>query len=236
MDDNPYSAPQGDLPDQPTPTLVLRLTIRQMVLWALCSGFVAWRGSPPSTIEQFFGITIKGGMLAGSVTVIYTCTRFSSWSRTQPGHWFALVGAWEYVEMIAVTPICKSLLPIRVEYIYCIAFIGMAAILMVGAILGRWEWYWQLAISLHALDEMSSTAWRLAQEWWGWPGIAEFIRNTATPAIGVAAVLVLLASIGLDLYRKRYRDWLHWCGIAWFLYKWHWQVRAYVIPHFFPPE
>jgi hypothetical protein len=107
----------------------------------------------------------------------------------------------------------------------------MAAIYVVGATLGRWEWYWRLAVALLALDMISSTGWRLAQEWWGWPGTAEFIRNKATPAIAIAAVLMTLVSIGVDLYRKRYRDWMHWCGVIWFLFTWYGLARAYLIPY-----
>jgi hypothetical protein len=124
----------------------------------------------------------------------------------------------------------------RAEYVYCIAFLGIAAIFIVGAIMGRWEWYWRLAISLHALEAKSSAARRLAQEWWGYAGAAEFIREFATPGIGVATVLFTLASIGIDLYRKRNRDWLHWVGISWCAFKWYAQIRAYVIPYFFSPQ
>jgi hypothetical protein len=211
-----------------------RLTIRHLLLWAVCSGLLASRATVPASLAVSLAVTIYGGCIAVSVIVIYTCVRNSLWTRTQPGHWFAFVGAWEMVDQIVVTPACLSFLPLRAEYVYSFAFIGMAAIFAVGAIMGRWEWYWRLAIALHSLEAMSSAAWRLAQEWWGYPGASEFIREKATPAIGVATVLVTLASIGIDLYRKRHRDWLHWVGIVWFSFKWYGQIRAYVIPFFFP--
>jgi hypothetical protein len=211
-----------------------RLTIWHLVLWTAVSGLMASRASSSANVYSYLWFVIRGGCITVSAILIYACVRHSLWSHTQPGHWFAIVCAWEYLDMVAVEPICQAILPLRPEYIYCIAFIGMAALYAVGAALGRWESYWTLAISLLALDMISSTGWRLAQEWWGWAGAAEFIRNKATPTIAVAAVLVTLASIAMDLYRQQYRDWLHWCGIAYFLLTWYGLARAYAIPYVFP--
>jgi hypothetical protein len=213
-----------------------RLHTGHLLAWVTISSFLALQGSAYSNFLSGLWVMVRGGCFIVSAIVVYQCTRHSIWTRTEPGHWFAFVCVWEYLDMVAVEPICHALLPIRREYIYCIAFIGMAAIYIVGAIVGRWQWYWTLAMSLLGLDQISSTGWRLAQEWWGYAGVAEFIREKATPTIAVCAVLATLASIGIDLFRKQYRDWLHWCGIAYFLLEWYGFARAYAIPYLFPPQ
>lgn len=208
-----------------------RLTIWHLLMWTAVSGGVAARVSVPFSIPLCLSVVITGGAITATIAVLTTCGRRGLWSKTEPGHWFAFIRSWEYLDMIAVTPVCIAWVPIQDSYIYCVPFLGMAAIYFTGTVAGRWEWYWRLAIVAHGFDATAAVAWRLTNGL-GWRGAADVIRTGITPAIGSAAVALVLISIGVDLYRKQYRDWLHWVGAAYFLFHWYGLVRAYVIPFF----
>ena len=62
------------------------------------------------------------------------------------------------------------------------------------------------------------------------------IRLQLSPAIECGAVLIVVVAIAIDIYRKRYRDWLHWFGLAYFVFHWYALIRANAIPHCFPTQ
>ncbi|MDA8563677.1 hypothetical protein N9L06_04410 [Mariniblastus sp.] len=212
-----------------------RLTIWHLLIWTAVSSCVAARISVPFSIPLALNVAITGGAITASVIVIYSCFKHKLWSKTEPGHWFAFVAAWQYIDMIAFTPTCVSLLPIEDGYVYCLTFVGMAVIYALGSIVGRWEWYWRLALLLHGIDNMLAVAWRLMNEQ-GNMAATNLIQTQLLPVIGCVAVLFVVIAIALDVYRKRYRDWPHWVGIVYFLFHWYGLIVAYVIPHYFPPQ
>jgi len=184
-----------------------RLSIKHLLLWMTFSSMLAsishLKGySPPMSVAYLLGSLINSGALTVTAVVLYTCIRQSRWNLLQPGHWFAFVATWGIIDGIAVMPLCVWLAPNYKGYIYCIAFIGMAAVYFVGAVTGSWKRYWKLALALLALDMVSATSWRLFQEWWGWPGTAEFIYTRIHPVLGTPSwpplfpsVLIYIANI-----------------------------------------
>ena len=211
-----------------------KLRIWSILFWMTCTSVVASRTGGPLGTGTVVASVVQGGALTAAAIVVYTCIRHSVWRSTEPGHWCAFAAAWEYLDMSAVTPMLCSLLPNYSGYIYCITFVGIATIYSIGTVIGRWEWYWKVVLSLHAGANISSVAWRLSNEW-GWSTATSVVRETVTPTIGTAAVIMMLIAIIIDLRSKRYRDWLHWCGLGWPMFKWYVLARAYILPRFIPP-
>lgn len=135
--------------------------------------------------------------------------------------------------MVAVTPACVAWLPVESGDIACVAFFGMAVIYGVAAVVGRWEWFWRVADLAHGYHAIAAVAWRITNES-GSPDITAEIRTGVTPIIGVVAVVFALGSLGADLFRQRYRVWLHWVGMACCSLKWYGLIRVYVVPYFLP--
>lgn len=210
-----------------------RLSIWHLFVWtAACAIVVAKISNATFSIPVALHIAITGGALTVTVVAIYHCCIHGLWAKTEPGHWFAFAAAWEYADMVAVTPTLVALMPTFSGYIYCIAFLGMAAIYFAGSIVGQWEWCWRIGMFPHGLHGMSAVGWRLTNEQFQNAATA-IIRTEITPATGSGAVSLVMISIGLDVYRKYPRDWLHRVGVLYFVFHWYVVIRAYVVPYVF---
>ena len=212
-----------------------RLTIWHLLIWTFLSCCVAARISVLPSIALALNVVITGGAFAATVIVLHACFKHKLWSKTQPGHWFAFVSAWVYVDQVAITPACEVWLPPENGYVYLLAFVGMAAVFITGSIVGRWEWYWRLAILLHGIDNLSAVAWRITNEQ-GHMAATNIIRTQLNSVIGFTAAVFVVIAIAFDVYRKRYRDWLHWIGIVYVVFFWYGMIMAYVVPYVFPPS
>ena len=62
------------------------------------------------------------------------------------------------------------------------------------------------------------------------------IRTQLNSVIGYTAAVFVVIAIAFDVYRKRYRDWLHWIGIVYVVFFWYGMIMAYVVPYVFPPS
>lgn len=208
-----------------------RLSIWHLMLWMAVAGVIASRVTVTPNLNVLIAVVMKAAAITVAAIVFFRCVRYSGWWQTEPGHWFAFLPVWGYVDQYLATPWGIWFFPQHEGMVYAGYFVGVAGLMGLGAIVGRWGWLWCSAVMLVALDSGVAAAWRIFNELSGWYDVTGITRGYVQPGVGIVAVLVLFSALGNDFYRRQNRGWMHWVGVAWILFYWQGVVRSYVVPY-----
>lgn len=206
------------------------LGIGHLLLWTLgtaialaLSSYWGKRAEIPQKLVQFFNVQQVlfsmplGAMLGGLGIFVYRRLKGGPAFPTQPGHWLLLVYGVVYLcSWVAMDVLEASRAWLEAhgfEFYLCYAWIsgGVDGLAALGQMLacwrvperGRWGWYFGLAAGF---DVCTMLVLWLAD--WSSPYQAVHIGGS------VILLLVLIAALTTDLWRRTGRDWLHWTGVG----------------------
>lgn len=223
---------------EPSPERVQpRLGIGHLLLWTLGSAIalavnrVLWdTADMPDWYRSFWDVVqALYGMLAGAALASLMlfahrrCTRGPAFP-TQPGHWLLLVlglellvgwgtfGPLRFYERLASPIYSGQLVPLCEGLVYGSEAIGfvLACVLVRNAV--SWQVFFGAAILSHAIHP-GWALFILVSELLGESPPWQSVDGLYVVA-SIGAWLLLLAAVGGDLARRRWRDWLHWTGVA----------------------
>ncbi|MBA3484181.1 MAG: hypothetical protein H0T51_20435 [Pirellulales bacterium] len=187
-----------------------------------------------------FAIALTGAAIAAVLVVANACRNGFPWRSTDPGHWLALVAAWEFLEgalvrrflIFATGGVDGNNVPHvshqMLDAINSVAYAGIAAILLVGVVSTNWPIYWRIALAIHILDATNAVIWRLTADAAHWLHMPDAIYLQSLPFMGTLAGISLIVATAIDLYRKQFRNWPHWIGLLYALFHWYVIVTVYM--------
>lgn len=212
-----------------------RLSIWHILLWCAIGATLLISIRQESLSADPAGYVVYAFCNGGTITVaILLLMRVAKQAKPEPGHWLAIASLLDgYALSNDVSFLGTYGFGEVPKLLFILAFIGCAIILC------GWKLSWRLAIllvgsqlvatnfpiTLSELFPFSSYAGR------GWSN--SLFRSVCT-IIEFLAVLFTFLAIGVDLYRKQYRDWLHWVGILYCVMHWAYLIQAYLFPLLFP--
>ena len=111
-----------------------------------------------------------------------------------------------------------------------VAFVGIAAILLVGVCITKWPIYWRITVAIHFFDAVNAAVWRLSSvtDSTQWLHMPDAIYLRSLPIFGGVAIALLVVATTIDLYKKEYRNWQHWTGLLYEFVHWYWIVSVYL--------
>lgn len=219
------------------PSAVPKLAIWHLLLWMACVCVVAaWngaaigaaQGSWPLKLQQMAAAltyyVISGLALAGLALAIGCVLGRRGYYPVSAGHWLLTTGGLIFLLSEASNRITdlwhqSSGGNDQVDYarhVGMYAYALMAAVQLVGAWLVKDSWPWRFVFMGYA---MTGLFWSITGAIWTFGD-----RNTAYQLVDFGArfqwpwqwvmCVAVVSLTGLDLYRRRFRDWLHWTGIG----------------------
>ncbi|MEQ1828183.1 MAG: hypothetical protein ABL921_19645 [Pirellula sp.] len=160
------------------------------------------------------------------VVVILLLMMVAKQAHPEPGYWLAIASLLDgYARSSDVSFVGYYGFGEMPKLLFILAFTSIAVVLC------DWRWYWRIAIGLIGgqliITNFPLTMTQLypfsASAGQGWSN--PLFRSAATGIEYLALVFTLL-SIGLDLYRKQHRDWLHWGGLLYCVMHWTYMIQA----------
>jgi hypothetical protein len=200
--------------------------------WWRISGAVG-NNSSLSAI-RVFSIIVRGLAITAAIVVVVACCTAGNWKSTDPGHWFALLAVWEFLDekligrLIHIVPFQSTHVA---ELVFSsVTFTGITIILFIGVCMTKWPIYWRIAVGVHIFDALNAAIWRLLFiadeiEWFRVPG-AFYLQML--PIIGILAAVLLVVAVAIDIYKRERRNWPHWAGVLSEATHWFWIVKTYL--------
>jgi hypothetical protein len=213
-----------------------RLSIWHILIWCFVSAILLISIRREALLDYPAGYVMFAACNGGTITVsILLLTWVSQCIRPEPGYW------------LAIASLLDGFMLFRSE----IAFLGgfgfgeVPKMLFLSAFVGctivqaGWHWSWRLSVFLIGVRLITSNFPITFSEFipfsffegQGWSN--PLFRSFCT-SIEWLGVCVTLIAIGIDVFRRHHRNWLHWVGILYCIMLWVNLIQSDVFPILFP--
>ena len=167
----------------------------------------------------------ESGTICVSIVLLAT---LANRVKPEPGHWLAiasLVAAYTYSSGYPYSINKAAEMP---KLIFILAFTCC------GVHLCGWPWYWRMAIFLIGVNVTITNFYFTITSYFPFTAVqGTGWNNPLLHGINLSVewlvVLLTLFSVAYDLYRKRYRDWLHWVGLLFCILRWATRVHDFLL-------
>ena len=196
------------------------------MIWCGVTAILLLSLTPENLKSDPLGYIIFAVCNGGAISVaIVLLSSIAKKAQCEPGYWLAVASL---IDGFA-----------RTREIVYVGFYGfgetpkllfMMAFTLLAIVQCDWNWYWKASIGLIGgqmiLTNFPITLTQLlpfsAFDGQGWRN--SLFRSVANGTESLAVVFTLLA-IGMNLYRKHKRDWLHWGGLLYCMMLWVYMIQ-----------
>lgn len=213
-----------------------RLSILHVLLWCFASAILMSRVQKEALWTDPAGYIVfaicTGGTIAVSISLLWYVTKRI---HTEPGYW------------LAIASLLDGFLLFRSEASFLGGFgfgeapkvLILLASVAFSTVQTGWTWSWRLAVLLMGVRLVATNFPITTSEFipfslFEGQGWSNSLYRRFCICVECFAVFATLFAIAVDLWRKLYRDWLHWVGMLYCVVLWFELLQIYVVPLVLP--
>ena len=203
------------------------------MLWCAIAAMLLTSQSRESLATDPIGYIIFAVCNGGTIVVaIVLLTMIAKQTNPEPGYWLAVASLLDgYALSLDISFVGYYGFREMPKLLFILAFTTCAIVLC------SWNWYWRIAIGLIGGQLIfTNFPLTLTQMYpfsaFGGQGWSNSLFRMVCTSIEFFAIVFTLLSIGIDIYRKLYRDWLHWGGILYCVMQWAYLIKFCLLPFF----